>query len=72
MISRDRFRDYSAPMTALEVITLVVAQARYGLSVEQARFVEELLEGKQCRLASGLTGYYVQDVEPAIREMERS
>ncbi len=72
MMSRDRFRDYSAPMTALEVVTLIIAQARYGLSVAQARLVEDLLHGKQRRLVSGLTGYYVQDIEAAIREMERS
>jgi len=59
-------------MTALEVVTLVIAQARYGLSVEQARFVEDLLHSKQRRLTSGLTGYSVQDIEAAIREMERS
>jgi len=69
-MQQKRYTNYSAPVQALTVITLVDAQARYELTPDEVRFVELLLAGKERTLANGLTGYFVTDVEAAIREIE--
>ncbi len=68
----ERFRDYSGVVQALAVITLLDAQARYKLTPAQVRLIEALLAGKERKLASGsgLNGYFIRDIEDAIRDVE--